>query len=255
MALLIGPVVALLGVFAAFVVLRTRARTRHSLYSARRTMLEARAMERRERALAPEPPPAPVAAGSAPAIMEPSVSPATVAEPLSASQLPAAPSASPPAWDTSPLPQPPAPAQPAPAAATVPVPAFRSTASVEPPPVEVPATIEPPAPEPEPLPDTAAEPPAEQKAPAEAWSIVEPKAKEPRAERSSAAAGQLDEKQPAWDVVPHQRHTRDEDGLLTQPVPYTRRQSTVQNVLSYVVLVGALVVVLLGVLLMLATSH
>ena len=52
MPFLVGPVVALLGVFSVFVVLRTRARARQSLYATRRADLEHRAMDRRRRALA-----------------------------------------------------------------------------------------------------------------------------------------------------------------------------------------------------------
>ncbi|HUZ88806.1 MAG TPA: hypothetical protein VMU49_03135 [Candidatus Acidoferrales bacterium] len=53
MALLVGPLVALLGVFSVFVLLRTRAMARKSLYARRRADLERRVTERRRRAMRP----------------------------------------------------------------------------------------------------------------------------------------------------------------------------------------------------------
>jgi len=61
-ALLIGPVVVLLGLACLYYVLRGRAKTRASLYTARRTLLQARTAERRQRALGGS------AAGSIPAV-------------------------------------------------------------------------------------------------------------------------------------------------------------------------------------------
>ncbi len=64
MTLPAGPLVAMLGVLGAAPVLRGQAGTRQALYAAQRTVLERRARERRERALAspplrarPQPPP------------------------------------------------------------------------------------------------------------------------------------------------------------------------------------------------------
>ncbi|MEP7105749.1 MAG: hypothetical protein ABI838_07875, partial [Chloroflexota bacterium] len=51
MPFLLGPVVALLGLGILYYVIRSRAKTRTSLYTARRTLLQARTAERRDRAL------------------------------------------------------------------------------------------------------------------------------------------------------------------------------------------------------------
>ncbi len=170
---------------------------------------------------------------------------APVAAPEPATPEPAAP-APPPAWDRSPVP---------PVAATVPVPTFESTAAVEPPPVETRAITAPSQPEPEPEHAADSEPAGETKENSAGWSIVEPASKETPAGGSARPVEESEDKQPAWDIVPHQRHERDQDFLLAQPPSYSRHHPAVQTVLSYAVLVGALVVVLLGVLLMLATSR
>src|SRR5258708_7533586 len=119
MALLIGPMVALLGIGAAFVVIRGRARTRQSLYASLREDRAARIRSARQRTLAPEPALAPVAPLAAPPVqavaaetpaaavpaVEAPVAPPTPAAPAATPAPPAAtpaPPAAMPAWDVSP---------------------------------------------------------------------------------------------------------------------------------------------------------
>lgn len=309
MGLLIGPLVALLGVFAFFIVLRGRAKHRSSLYSTRRTMLESRAKERRDRALGltipPEPAPGPATRSAA------------TAAPATAAAAPAA-AAAEPAWEQSPVPRgpepPPAPVMPVapepvfePPAAAEPAAEWQATLPVEPPsgPAswDTPGTGAPPAgaaasgdlPETgEPVPDTPAEPraaeaaapswtvtqpgdapaplpeppppatlpmepagaapapaPAESGGSGQAWSVVETEGKHgsaqpPAADRAAPPA----EGQAGWSVLPH--GDQRDDGLLGAEAP---KESLATTLLTYAGLVGALVVVLLGVVLMLATSH
>ncbi len=133
MAFLIGPVVALLGLLILYVVLRTRAKTRTSLYTARRSLLQARTAERRDRALGG----IPVLAPTAPA----QASAATIATPDAAPAAPAAPGEQ--AWEQSPTraqPGPPPPPPPLAAQPGGPVP--------DQPEAWPPATLPPPAPPP-----------------------------------------------------------------------------------------------------------
>ncbi|MEP7105193.1 MAG: hypothetical protein ABI838_05045, partial [Chloroflexota bacterium] len=120
------------------------------------------------------------------------------------------------------------------------------------------AMPEPPAEAP-PLEPVAAEParPA-----AQSWSIVGQGGEEipsdapgaggtPREEAAKRADKK--EKRAAWDVIPHSRGKHEEVNLLMgQDAP---KETIGMTLLSYAGLVGALVVVLLGVLLMVATTR
>jgi hypothetical protein len=292
--LLIGPFVALLGLFALFVVLRGRARQRTSLYSTRRTMVEARAKERRDRALGLTIPP-PTGPGPA----DPAA--ATGAPPAAAGAGPSPmPAAAPrPAWEQSPVPRAPEPAPappvpptpepaPAPPAAAAPAEEWKATMPVDAPiepaswdtpvepdpssdaPVEPKAAVasapswtvtqpgEAPAPATEPPPsaspiESAAEAaalPAEGEAAGAgpAWSIVDTdgKLRDGSPARAQASAPEAER---SWSVLPHPDQN---DGGLGAGAP---KASLGMTLLTYAGLVGALLVVLLGVVLMLTTSH
>ena len=109
--------VAILGVFAAFVVIRGRARTRKSVYSSLRSDREVRIRAARERALASQP-------------ATPAVTSAAAATPIEAPSRPA--------WDVSPT-------SPAPAAAPA-APQFAAQAAVNPPQADPLTPVAPPPP-------------------------------------------------------------------------------------------------------------
>lgn len=163
MAFLIGPVVALLGLLILFFVLRTRAKTRTSLYTARRTLLQARTAERRDRALGGTiagaiPAVAPTAPAQASAAAVADLAPTVAAPGAPAPAAPAAPGEQ--AWEQSPTraqPGPPPPPPPLEAQPGGPVPdqpeawppaSFPPAAAPVPPPVPEPAMPEPAMPEP-----------------------------------------------------------------------------------------------------------
>jgi hypothetical protein len=151
-AILIGPVVALLGLVCLYFVLRTRAKTRTSLYTARRTLLQARTSERRQRALGG------TLAGEMPAVSQAPVqaSATAVAELAPTMVAPEAAAAPPPepAWEQSPTrPQPaPPPPPPAPLESQPTGPAPNAPEAWPPAP---PAPEPPPAPPPEAFPEPA----------------------------------------------------------------------------------------------------
>ena len=153
MAILIGPVVALLGLGCLYFVLRTRAKTRTSLYTARRTLLQARTSERRQRALGG------TLAGEMPAVSQAPVqaSATAVAEAptMVGPEAPVAPPAEP-AWEQSPTrPQPaPPPPPPAPLEAQPAGPAPTAPEAWPP----APPAPEPPPPPPPPPPEAFPEP-------------------------------------------------------------------------------------------------
>jgi len=246
--LAVGPVLALLGVVAAFYVLRGRAKTRKSMYRTLRERREGELRKARERA---------TAAKRAPEQAEIDRETKEQAAAKRAAAHPAAPPVEPtvraPVEPQEPAYTPPPPPPPPP-----PEPELAEPAQPPPPPAEAPAYTPPPPAPPEPVEPTAALPEREQ--PAEepskpAWEIVEPA---PKPEAASAgipsSAGRA-----SWELDPEarakvddalkerSRSRGDEDEQL-------EGESLAQTLLSYAGLVAALLVILLGILFMIGSK-
>jgi hypothetical protein len=277
MALLIGPVVALLGVVMVMVVIRTKARAKRSLYASLRSDRERKVREIRERTLAPK----------SRAAAEPAAANADkAAAPSSVASIPPPPQQTRAAWDVSPLaPSHSAPAPAAPAPPPVPPPAAPITKEPARPAFDIAASAAPPAPPPappvQPVAPVTPQPaePAWQSAPPlptsagpaqpvtaqpgkPAWDVVssgkeiahpgahpaEPSAAAPRA---------------AWEVVggvPEALDTKAKGKRKgkAKPIPEDEldaKESPMHMFLSYAGLVAALLVVLLGVILMVGSSR
>ena len=238
--LAIGPILALLGIVAAFFVLRGKAKTRKSMYRTLRERREVDLRKARERATAAK------GAAEKTAIERESAAAAAAAppvEPASAASLGA------PAQDLSSGFPPPAPAytpqeptyQPPEPLPTPPTPIEQ--APVEPPPVEV-------LPEPPPTAGDQTKP---------AWEIVQPEKQEAEEIHAGADAGAGSGKA-SWELDPREqqriddrhkgraRHGDDEED------DDVGEESLAQVLLSYAGLVAALLVILLGILFMIGAK-
>ena len=278
-ALLVGPLIILMGVGAVFFVLRRKRVEKRSMYSARRQQIEHKVRSARQRTLAPhghapkpaaEPAPAATGASASPFDqkgMQPTVTyqyqaPAYEAPPVAPPPAPPgrqqeAPSGPMP-WD---VPSSPAPTQ-APA----------STGWDFPPATAAPA--EPAYAPPEPTPSTPTEPvwtpapvPAEPLAPARtavpaasttaagSWEIVsttkesaatipQETKKKKKGDKAAAATGS------SWELA-----SGDAPGAETEEAEIRRPAGPIVAVVQYVLLVLGLVMVLIGVLVMVANVH
>ena len=265
MILLIGPFAAVVGLVAIFFVLRRKSVDKRSMYSARRSQIEHKVRAARQRTLTPhgrsekpgESPdqPAPTAASSfaptqaAPgATYEPSAYEPPPATGLHAGRgAPEAPSSSP--WDVGPTATPPG----------------QFEAPVPPPPYEPPPNEEvwTPAPAPEPAPAPApAPPPAPPPAPIEparpatpaadpgAWSVVTEakKSADPdEAQPKRKGKGKQEAPTGSWQMASG-------DAPDTEPDEVIKAPGQAVAIAQYAVLVVGLVAVLIGVLIMVASS-
>ena len=244
MILLIGPFVAGIGLVAVFFVFRHKAVQKESLYSSRRSQIERKVRAARQRTLAPVRK-AEQKAAAATAVVEAPPPDQTVVSP------PGQPIEQP--WEASPTaPTAPAAAPAEPVYTPPPAPAYT------PPPA--PAYTPPPAAEPAYTPPASDQPawtpgpaPAEPAAPAEAapagasWSVVEgdkPDASGPQPEKEAAAAPAG-----AWSLASGEAPSEIEKGDGEEKKP-----SALLAVAQYVVFVIGLILVLVGVLVMVATS-
>jgi hypothetical protein len=245
--LAVGPVLALLGVVAAFYVLRGRAKTRKSMYRTLRERREAELRKARERATAAKRAAEKAeiereAQEQAAARRAVAAQAAPPAEPAATGQVgPQAPTYTPPP------PAPPAPAPPPPEPVVEQAPAY-----TPPPPEPAPpaAPVQPTAALPDPAPpaETAAKP---------GWEIVEPA---PKTEATSAGgAPEAASGRASWELDPaaqarvdealkeRSRSRGDDDEQL-------EGEGLAQTVLSYAGLVAALLVILLGILFMIGSK-
>jgi len=205
-AILIGPVVALLGLGCLYFVLRTRAKTRTSLYTARRTLLQARTSERRQRALGG------TIAAEMPAVSQaPVQASATAVAEAPTMVAPEAPVAAPPepAWEQSPTRPQPAPPPPPPAPLEA-QPAGPAPTAPEAWPPAPPAPEPPPAPPPEAFPEPAMPAAAAPAAPTD-WpssnAQVEPPAEAPPAEGQIPVEPTMPAAEAPWAAEPNPAET------------------------------------------------
>jgi len=280
-ALVAGPLVALIGVVAVFFVLRRKSVEKRSMYSARRSQIEHKVRAARQRTLAPHghpdkpveapaesAPPFAMAPGSqatsyAPAAYEPP--PAAPAPPLGAPEAPPADSPWAPAPPgSSPFGMPtgaPPPFEPAPEPFQTPhePPAYQPPEPPADQPPEPPA-YEPPAGEPAWTPAAAPSAPAAPLEPAPpsvatpagggaAWSIVGDSkdmsgGAEPEASRKGKGSGPSG----SWQLASGEAPGTDADEIVKAPSPAIAMA-------QYAILVVGLVMVLIGVLVMIANSH
>jgi uncharacterized integral membrane protein len=254
-ALIVGPLAAVVGIVAIFFVFRRKAVDKQSMYSARRSAIEHKVRAARQRTLAPhgheeKPQEAPAQAAPAPPFAPTPRVPqityeASAYEPPPAAPPPTAardvqdiPSPSP--WDvgtTAPAPtefQTPA----APIAPIAPEPAYT------PPPVEevwtpAPGPIAPLEP---PQPAAAAASPA-------AWSVVqEAKKSGEESEETPKKKGKHEAPAPSWQLASGDAPGLESDDIVKTPSPLIA-------IAQYAVLVVGLVMVLIGVFVMIANSH
>jgi hypothetical protein len=280
MIYLVGPFVAAVGLVAIFFVMRRKAVDKRSMYSARRSQIEHKVRAARQRTLAPhghaeKPAEAPVAAPAPSPTFAPKPSAPTITYQPAAYQppppAPAAP-AKPPAesgpsmWDVGapaaaepgyspPAAPEPEPYQPPPEATPKPA-EFDWTPG--PAPEERVAPLEPPQPEP-PRPVERPSEPARPVEPARAategpgWSIVGDQRKGTSAPES--ATGKAKEKTAvqsgSWQLA-----SGDAPGTeVAEEEPSKRPSPAVVAIIQYAIFAGGLVIVLIGVIVMLATSH
>ena len=254
-ALIVGPLAAVVGIVAIFFVFRRKAVDKRSMYSARRSQIEHKVRAARQRTLAPhgrEEKPTEAAAEAAPAspFMSTPTGPQVTYEASAYEPPPAAPppvsrevrdTPSPSPWDvgtTAPAPTqfetpvaPPAPLTPEPA--------------YTPPPIEEVWT---PAPPPAAPPMEPVQPAAAVASPA-AWSVVQEakesaEAEEPKRKKKGkheAPAG-------SWQLASGNAPGMEADEIDKTPSPWIA-------VAQYAVLVVGLVMVLIGVFVMIANSH
>jgi hypothetical protein len=232
--LVVGPFLALLGIVAAFFVLRGKAKTRKSMYRTLREQRERDLRKARERATAAKGAGGAekeAAAQAAAAAAAPAIQPAASAS-IPVQEAPQEYAAPPP--PASPLPppaySPPEPPPPLPQA---------------PPPVEQPAA----AVLPEPPPTAGSKP---------AWEIVQPEKPEESlhagAVGAGAAAGQA-----SWELDPGEQKRMEENRTGREPFGEDDdggggRETLPQVLLSYAGLVAALLVILLGILFMIGAK-
>jgi hypothetical protein len=253
----IGPLVALIGIGAVFFVLRRKSVDKRSMYSARRSQIEHKVRAARQRTLAPHGrtekaeeapgaggPASPFATAAPQVTYEPSAY-----EPPPAIGVPEAPSPSP--WDVGPA-MPPA-TQYAP---TTPPPAYEPTPpAYEPaPPAYEPAPAETawnpaPAPTEPPAPVEPARPAAPTSAPA-AWSVVtEAKATaDVPQETRGKKKGKQDATAGAWQLASGDAPGTESEGEAI------KAPGQAVAIAQYAILVVGLVAVLIGVLIMVASS-
>jgi hypothetical protein len=275
-ALIVGPLAALIGIVAIFFVFRRKSVDKSkSMYSARRSQIEHKVRAARQRTLAPQgkaekPPEAPPEAAPT-SIFAPSPAPPRVTYEPSAYKPP--PAAAPPAreetaaspWDAPPpaAPQPAAPPASQPAAyeaAAAPVEEVWAPAPAAevwtpaPAPVEQPRPSEPvwtPAPAPS-EPATPVEPkhPATPAAAPGSWSVVSEAAKESAStEDQTQRKGKTEASTAAWSLASGDAPgIEDGDDVVKAPSPAVA-------IAQYAVLVVGLVMVLIGVFVMIANSH
>jgi hypothetical protein len=253
-ALIVGPLAAVVGIVAIFFVFRRKAVDQRSMYSARRSQIEHKVRAARQRTLAPhgrEEKPPEAAAEAAPTSFAPTprgpqityeasaYEPPPAAPPPAGKELSDLPSPSP--WDvgtTAPAPThfetpqaPPAPLAPEPA--------------YTPPPVEEVWTPAPPPPAPvEPAqPALAAASPA-------AWSVVKEakESAEVAAESKPKKKGKQDAPTSSWQLASGNAPGMETDDIIKAPNPLV-------PIAQYAVLVVGLVMVLIGVFVMIANSH
>lgn len=269
-ALLVGPVAALIGVGAIFFVLRRKSVDKRSMYSARRSQIEHKVRAARQRTLtpqsraekAPEAPPE-VAPTS---IFTPAQAPPQVTYEPSAYEAPPAapapavkdaPSASP--WDLGPPAQ--APGQ---FGATETAPAPEPPAFAPPAPIEevwTPAPAAPPAPTPsepvwtpepappQPVPPVEPVQPSKPAAAPTAWSVVSEAAKESAetGEAQPKKKGKRDAGSASWQLASGEAPGMEADEVAKTPSPLIA-------IAQYAILVVGLVMVLIGVFVMIANS-
>ncbi len=269
-ALIVGPLAALVGIVAIFFVFRRKSVDKRSMYSARRSQIEHKVRAARQRTLIPQgraekPPDVPPEIAPT-SIFAPSATPPRVTYEPSAYKPP--PAAAPPAkeesaasaWDSPPNATPPQPAAPsqyaAPEAPPAPVEEWTpAPAPAEPPrPAEPVLTPAPPAPV-EPEPERAA--PVEPKHPSVAaaapgsWSVVAEGAKE-SAETSAdqpRKKGKHDTSSASWQLASGDAPGAEEPGDMI------KTPSAAVAIAQYAVLVVGLIMVLIGVFVMIANSH
>jgi hypothetical protein len=230
--LAIGPVLALLGIVAAFFVLRRKAKTRKSMYRTLRERRELDLRKARERATAAK------GAVERTAVEREEAAQAAAAPPVGPSSAAALPT----------------PAQDAPPAYAAPTPAYTPQEPTYLPPEPLPEP--PPAPvEQVPAEVLPAPPPTAGDQTRPAWEIVQPD--KPEAEDvHTAGAGSAGPGKASWELAPGEqeriddrrkgrgRHDDDEEE------DETGEESLAQVLLSYAGLVAALLVILFGIFLM-----
>ena len=223
--LVVGPLLALIGIVAAYFVLRGRAKTRKSMYRTLREQRERDLRKARDRATAAKAATQPAAAEPAAASIVPASTaaiptqePATEFSPPAPAFVPQTPAYSPP--EPLPAPQPPI-----------------EKAPVESPPADI-------LPEP---PSTAGSKPA--------WEIVQPD--KPEAESVHAAAGSsAGAGKASWELDPREQQRIDDRHKGTSRFGEEEEDDDLghetlpQVLLSYAGLVAALLVILLGILFM-----
>jgi hypothetical protein len=252
--LLIGPFVAVVGIVAVFFVLRRKSVDKRSMYSARRSQIEHKVRAARQRTLTPHgrtEKPAETPGEPAPtSIFAPTQGPPQVTYEVSAYDAPPAapppmtkgvqeaPSSSP--WDVGPTSAPPSPVAP-PEQAPLPQPTF------EPAPREPVWT--PSAPPPEPAPPVAPLRPASPADPA-AWSVVS-EAKESAStaedQPKKKRKGKQETSTGAWQLASGDAPGSEPDEVIKPP-------GQTVAIAQYAVLVVGLVAVLIGVIIMVASS-
>jgi len=238
--LAVGPVIALLGILAAFFVLRGRARSRKSMYRTLRETREHDLKRARERAAA-----AKLAAEKAAIDKENAERAAAEKAVADAAAASAAASAA-----TAPEPT---------STATIPL---ETAPTYTPPPAKPePAYQPPPAPEPEPAPvevEPAPEPPPAAAAPGgkAGWEIVEPAKRDAMGAGTGAAASgsnraswELDTAEREKVEARHRAASGDQEGDED-----VAEESPLANILGYAGLVAALLLVLIGILFMIGAK-
>ncbi len=255
-AIIVGPLAAIVGIVAIFFVFRRKAVDKRSMYSARRSQIEHKVRAARQRTLAPhgheeKPPEATgIQAPASPFASTPrgpqvtyeasAYEPPPAAPPPVSREVRDTPSPSP--WDVGTTA--PAPTQfETPAAAPAP---FTPEPAYAPPPVEEVWTPAP-APQAPPPPVEPAQPAAAAASPA-AWSVVQ------EAKESAEVAGGKPKKKgkqdtgASWSLASGNAPGMDSDEIVKAPSPLV-------PVAQYLVLVVGLVMVLIGVFVMIANSH
>ena len=257
-ALLVGPLAAIVGVVAIFFVLRRKSVDKRSMYSSRRSQIEHKVRAARQRTLAPQgkaekqPETPPEVAPTS--IFAPSPNtPRVTYEPSAYQPPPAAPAApvketGASSWDVPPHPTSPFAAPEAPPA---PVEEVWVPAPVEPPPpreVWTPASAQA-EPTPPPVEPTR---PATPAASPGSWSVVSEAAKEQAdtPEAHPKKKGRQDPSSSSWQLAsgnaPGEAEAEEED---------VKTPSALVAIAQYAVLVVGLVMVLIGVFVMIANSH
>jgi actin cytoskeleton-regulatory complex protein PAN1 len=254
-ALIVGPLAAVVGIVAIFFVFRRKAVDQRSMYSARRSQIEHKVRAARQRTLAPhgrEERPPEAAPGAAPtSVFAPTprgpqityeasaYEPPPAAPPPVSREVRDTPSPSP--WDVGPTA--PAPTEfvtpEAPPAPVAPEPAYT------PPPIEEVWT---PAPAPQAPPVEPSEPAAAAASPA-AWSVVqEAKASAEEAGAKPKKKGKKEDPGASWTLASGNAPGMEPDDIVKAPSPLV-------PIAQYLVLVVGLVMVLIGVFVMIANSH